>query len=126
MSVLSTENFRISHLLDEDTMKILMCSFVLSRLDYCNAILKSCPKFVIQKLQKVQNRAAKLVFKSHYRDSVTPLLKELHWLPVSLRIDFKILCYAYKCFHHTAPFYLQEIVKSYTPQRTLRSKESSL
>ena len=82
---------RIRHLLDIETMKILIVSFVLSRIDYCNALLKSAPKYVIEKLQKLENRAARMVMNCGFRDHITPILKDLHWLPVHLRIDFKIL-----------------------------------
>ena len=46
---------------------------------------------------------------------------DLHWLPVHLRIDFKILCFAFRCYDKSAPLYLQDTVQSYSPQRTLRS-----
>lgn len=118
--------FRIRHLLDNETTKILMSSFVLSRLDYCNAILKSSPAYVINRLQKVQNRAARLVTECRTRDHITPVLENLHWLPVQSRIDFKVLCYAFKCFYKTAPIYLQEIVQIYEPKRSLRSNDKDL
>ena len=54
-------------------------------------------------------------------DHSTPVLKELHWLPVRKRIEFKILLLAYKCLHGTAPSYLRELLKEYVPPWTLRS-----
>ena len=88
-------NSSVRHLLSDDATKTLLCAFVLSRLDYCNALLAGSPKHLIEKLQKVQNHAARLVFRCSKFDHVTPLLDSLHWLPVHLRIDYKIssLCF---------------------------------
>ena len=65
----------IRHLLSVDSTKTLVSAFVLSRLDYCNSLLSGCPKHVLEKLQKVQNSAARLVLKAHKRDHVSPLLR---------------------------------------------------
>ena len=65
-----------------------MSAFVLSRLDYCNSIPSGCPEHLLEKLQKVQNSAARLVLKAHKRDHVSPLLRTLHWLPIQARIEY--------------------------------------
>ena len=72
----------IRHLLSVDSTKTLVSAFFLSRLDYCNSLLSGCPKHLLEKLQKVQNSAARLVPKVHKRDHVSPLLRTLHWLPI--------------------------------------------
>ena len=72
----------IRHFLTVDATKKLVCAFVLSRLDYCNSLLSGCPKYIIDRLQRVQNSAARLVFKAKKRSHVTPLLRSLHWLPI--------------------------------------------
>ena len=59
-------------------------------------------------------------------DHITPVLKELHRLPVRKRIEFKIQRLAYKCLHGTAPSYLRELLKEYVPRRTLRSTSKNL
>ena len=51
----------IRHYLSEDALKTLISAFVMSRIDYCNSLLASCPKQLIHKLQKVQNKAARLI-----------------------------------------------------------------
>ena len=68
----------------------LMCAFVLFKLDCFNSLLSGCPFYMLRGLQKVQNSAVKLVFRSHKRDHVHPLLQALHWLPVQARVDCKM------------------------------------
>jgi len=71
----------------------LVSAFILSRLDYCNALLAGLPRTTTDPLQRVQNAAARLVVNHRLRDHVTPALKQLHWLPVASRIKFKLcLC----------------------------------
>ena len=56
----------------------------------------------------------------------TPVLQQLHWLPVQSRISFKILLLTFQCLHNMAPSYLQELLKKYTPARNLRSSQKNL
>ena len=51
----------IRHLLSTDATKTLVSAFVLSRLNYCNSLLFGCPQYLLNKLQKVQDNAARLV-----------------------------------------------------------------
>ncbi|XP_067653142.1 uncharacterized protein [Haliotis asinina] len=83
----------------------LVRALVTSRLDYCNSILSGLSSTLLEKLQKIQNTSARIISKTK-RSRTTPVLKDLHWLPVKARIDFKILCLTYKCLHGLAPSYL--------------------
>ena len=56
----------------------------------------------------------------------TPVLRDLHWLPVHLRIEFKIMLITYKVLHGQAPIYIQELLQLYTPSRSLRSSDKNL
>jgi len=94
---------------------------VISRLDYCNALLASASKGQIDRLQKVQNHAARVVMKKRMRDHVTPLLRELHWLPVEYRCQFKIATFAYRHFDKSLPNYLSDRLKSRECRREVRS-----
>ena len=91
-----------------------------------HAELYGIPEELIRKLQRVQNNAARVITLTKKYDHITPVLKELHWLPVRKRIEFKILLLAYKCLHGTAPSYLRELLKEYVPPRTLRSTSKNL
>ena len=75
----------------------------------------------IDRVQRLQNNAARLVCSISRREHITPVLKELHWLPIRERIQFKLCLFVYKCFKNTAPEYLSNLLSLYTPQRTLRS-----
>ena len=77
--------------------------------------------FDFNKLQRLQNSAARLVTKSKIREHITPILSKLHWLPVKQRIIFKLLMMIFKIIHNYAPKYLTELLESYNPRRTLRS-----
>ena len=91
--------------------KMLVHSLVVSTLDYSNGILFGLPKKSINRLQAIQNRAAKLILLKSKHDSSTEALKALHWLPIAKRIEFKILCQVYKCLNSSAPSYLTNLLE---------------
>ena len=78
------------------------------------------------RLQKIQNIAARVIFRLRKFDHVTPALRELHWLPVAKRIEFKVLLLTFKCIHGNAPAYLQELIELKTSTRNLRSNNGTL
>ena len=115
----------IRHLLTQEATKTLVTSFVLSRVDYCNSLLAGIPQNLIDKLQKVLNCAARLVFRASKREHVTPLLAKLHWLPISKRIEYKICTVCFTILTGTAPPYLADLLEVYVPSRSLRSSADS-
>ena len=115
----------IRHFLTVDAAKTLVCAFVLSKLDYCNSLLSGSPQYILDKLQRVQNSAARLVLKRRKRDHVQPLLKQLHWLPVRSRIEYKLSTLCFNTFACTSPDYLSELLTVYIPARQLRSSTGS-
>ena len=81
----------------------------------------------MRKLQHVQNSAARLVNQCPRFCHITPVLRDLHWLPVSSRIEFKIMLITYKVPHDRAPIYIQEeLLQLYTPSCNLRSSNRNL
>ena len=103
----------ISHIrpcLSIDSTKTLVHALVTSRLDHSNALLYGLNDYLIQRLQYVMNAAAKVITCKRKFDHVTPLLIELHWLPVRQRIVFKILLYTFKALHGATPTYLPELL----------------
>ena len=92
-----------------------------SKLDYCIALLTGLPVEQLQKLQKVQIYAAKIIHRKKKTDHVTPLLKSLHWLPVKERVDYKIATLVFKCLNDLAPTYLSDLIQKNTTSRNLRS-----
>ncbi len=87
---------KIRPFLSEQAAQLLVQALVLSRLDYCNALLAGLPACTIKPLQLIQNAAARVVFNEPKKAHVTPLFIRLHWLPIAARIKFKVLMFAYK------------------------------
>ena len=117
---------RIRRYIPEESCKLVVQSLVTSRLDYSNGLLYGIPKSAVSILQSVQNSAARIVTKTAPREHITPVLRELHWLPVDRRIEYKILLYAYKALNGLAPEYLCNMVELYAPDRVLRSASQNL
>lgn len=117
---------KIRHSITKDACRMLVQSLVISKLDFQNALYVSLPDKFVKRLQRVQNYAARLICCKSRRDHITPVLRELHWLPVRHRISYKILVLVYQCIHKMAPVYLQELIQVYAPSRHLRSANQLL
>lgn len=121
---------QISHIrpyLDKQAAVTLMHSFVSSRLDSFNSLLFGIPQYQVKKLQRIQNAAARIVSCVKKFDHVTPVLYELHWLPIEQRIKYKILLLTYKSLNDKAPIYLKELLTIRTnTSRNLRSNDKLL
>jgi len=117
---------RIRKYLGKSEAERLAHAFITSKLDFCNSILYGLPAYQLDKLQRIQNTAARVVTRSKTTDHITPVLQDLHWLPVKQRIIFKILLITYKALHSLAPVYISELLQEYKPPRTLRSSSRNL
>ena len=99
----------------------LIHAFVSSRLDYGNSLLFGLPDTDLKKLQKVQNTAARILTRTGKYDHISPVFRELHWLMIKERINFKILLLTYKSLNNLAPPYLLDLLQPYESTRALRS-----
>ena len=88
--------------------KTLVHAFVSSRIDYCNSLFFGISKGLMARLQGIQNAAARLITGTKKFDHITPVLRDLHWLPVHHRITYKIAMIAHRCIHGLAPPYLAQ------------------
>ena len=113
---------RIRRYLTAEACKRAVHALIISRLDYCNSLLADIPVLLLEKLQHIQNRAARLILCVSRRECInaTPLLKKLSWLPVELRIIFKMCVLVFKCLNGSAPTYLEELVHLYRRDERLR------
>jgi len=78
--------------LTSDAAKNLVQSFITCRLDYCNSLPFGVSNYLMQKVQSVQNAAARLITGTRRCEHITPVLQKLHWLPVRQRVEFKLAC----------------------------------
>jgi len=113
---------RIRSSLSLNTATILGNALVHSKLDYCNSLLFGLPKCSINRLQKAQNTLARVVSGASYRDHIKPILKSLHWLPVSNRIDYKICILTHRALSIKQPAYLASQLIKRTNTHALRSR----
>ena len=87
-------------------------ALITSRVDYCNSLLYGLPTTQLNKIQRLLNAAARLVCRSPRYCHLTPLMHNLHWLPVNLRIRFKVLLFVFKAIHGVAPCYISDLILS--------------
>ena len=117
---------RIKQYLTPECLKTLVHAFITSKLDYCNSLYLGCPDYVISSLQSVQNATARLITGTRKYDHITPVLFNLHWLPVYQRIKFKVLLIIYKAKHGSSPSYITDLLRDHRPSRSLRSSDAGL
>ncbi len=119
----------LSHIrryLDEATANTIATSIISSRLDYCNSLFTGLSDYNFLRLQRIQNRAARIVTNSRGPVSCSALLKQLHWLPVPNRVDYKVALLTFKTLCFQQPAYLSSMLHLYTSGRALRSTSQHL
>ena len=123
---------KICKYLSINATKSLVHALVTSRLDYCNSLLYGCKTSSIKRLQCIQNYSARAICKTTKYDHISPVLKQLHWLPVKARIEHKLkhklLTLTFKAnVYGQAPSYLSELISCRPTLRPdLRSNHSVL
>ncbi len=94
--------------------------------DYCNALFIGLPATSIARLQYIQNSAARILTRTKRSAHITPILADLHWLPVAYRIKVKLSCLFFKALNGLAPYYLCNLLLPYSPPCSLRPSDSCL
>ena len=101
---------KIRKYLTQDSAQILIHAFISSKLDYCNSLLYGIPKYLVCRLQLVQNTAARTDTLTWKYDLITPIMFKLHWLPIHSHIIFKLLILVYKALNAKAPSYISSLL----------------
>ncbi len=117
---------KLRRFFDRGSLECVVHAFITSRLDYCNSLLCGLPVSLINRLQRIQNTAARILTGSPRYEHITPVLHALHWLPVEKRVEYKILLLVYKAINDLAPVYLQELIVPHVPTGSLRSMDQHL
>ena len=111
-------------MLGQEVTARLVSAFVLSRLDYCNAILIGLPASTLAPFQRVMHAAVRLICDLKPHDHISASMRALHWLPLKQRIDFKVCLLVHQTINGKAPSYLQDLIVpsvSVSRRATLRS-----
>ena len=118
--------YSLKKFLSDSSLRTVISAKFTSRLDYCNSMLYGVPAYDISRLQRLQNSAARLIYSVDRRQHITPVLKELHWLPVEARVKFKVAVLVCKAINRRSPAYIKELIKIYQPNRALRSASNGI
>ena len=115
----------IRNLLSVDAVKTLVCSLVLSRLDYFNSLLVGLHQYLIKRLQGVQNAAARSILRTTRSEHISPLLQNFHLLPLNRRTLHKVAVLCHTSLAGSGFQYLSDLTHVYTPARSLRSSSDT-
>ena len=105
---------QVRQYLDRKSIEILVHSLILSHVDNCNVLFYGLPKKELNRIQRIQNTAARLITGARSRDPISPISFDLHWLPVEKRMLFKICILCFKAQNDLSPYYITELVHQHT------------
>jgi len=114
------------HLLGRDVTANVVAALVLTRLDYCNALLAGLLYSTVAPLQRVINTATRLVCGLRPRDHVTDATIKLHWLPIRARIQYKLCLLFHRALNGQSPNYVAKLLQPVTTRHSsLRSADKN-
>ena len=100
----------IKDFVNRKNLVTLIHSLIVSKVDYCNSLFIGLPNVILKRVQSILNRAARLIFNLPPRVPTTSSLIELHWLPLKVRIGFKICLITLKAVKFKQPSYIRELL----------------
>ncbi len=112
---------RIRSFVSSQDLEKLVHAFITSRVDYCSGLL---PKKSVRQLQLIKNTAARILTRTRTSEPLTPVLRSLHWLPVTFRIDFKALLLVYKSLNGLGPKFIADMLTEYKQTTQISRIES--
>ena len=104
---------RIGSKLSHELKIQMVHSNIICFIDYCNSVYSGLTEKNFRKLQKIQNNAVRFIYGLYgkkLKESITPYLKKLHFLPIRFRIKFKLALLVFKCINNLAPDYLKSLI----------------
>ena len=108
-----------------ESVKMVTHSIIVSRIDFLNSLMINLPSYQIHKLQRVQNRAVRLIFKLPQHVPITGYLQSLHWLPVKARLEYKSIMITHKLILFNEPAYLKDMI-SFKEKNTIDLRSNHL
>ena len=117
---------RVKHCFDKRTLIIIINALVFSKLFHCSSVWSNTSQSNIAKLQAVQNFACRIVSGSKKYDHVTPILKQLNWLPVKQHMYYRDSIMAFKCMNGLVPGYLSDQFIKRSSISTRKTRNSQL
>lgn len=110
-----------SHFLSPSDLERVIHALISARLDYCNSLYLGIYQATISRLQLIQNTAVQLLTRCKKNDH-----RPYIWLPIHLRINFRIPLIVYRYLHDLAPAYISEVLSHYWTTRPLRSSQCGM
>ena len=115
----------IRRYLDEKSIKMLVQNQVINRLDYCNSLYYKLPKYQLRKMQLIMNKAARLIKSVSPYDRITPVLIELHWLPIQARIVYKVCVLTFQAMMTGKPEYIRKLLTPFNINTSIVVRHAS-
>ena len=117
---------RMRRYVSKGVLKTVIHCLITNRLDYCNVLLHGAPSRQLQWLQKIQNVTARMITDTARHEHITPILRNLHWLPIEQRVKYKVILTIYKILTSRAPSYLCDLISVHESRRALRASSVTL
>ena len=112
---------RVRNLLTPEATKVIVQGLVISKLDYCNILLLGVSSNQLNKLQMMQNMGCRVINNLQKFDHVSSAMRDLHWLKIPQRIQFKVLVTIYQCVNGLAPPFVADLLNLNLNKKGLRS-----